>query len=121
MYVLSETHDAVVWRRTHQCFPMIGLQTRDGTYKLGDFNRAEMPLFNPDKGEYCKYNNGPGYGNYRSPEEFSEKTMDLDEKIDVFSFGNNIYGLVSPTCQDESCMHLHSDWLTICLHLLRYS
>lgn len=32
-------------------------------------------------------------GQYRSPEEFANR--DLDEKIDIFSFGNNIYGLVS--------------------------
>jgi len=69
------------------------LQTRDWKIKLGDFNRAEIPLFDPVKQEYCKYNNGHGYGNYRSPEEFAGH--DLDEQIDVFSFGNNIYGLVS--------------------------
>ena len=61
--------------------------------KMGDFNRAEFPDFNPEKGEYCKYNNGAAYGNYRAPEEFD--ATDLDEKIDIFSFGNNIYGLVS--------------------------
>jgi hypothetical protein len=32
---------------------------------------------------------------YRSPEEFAKQ--DLDEKIDVFTFGNNIYALVRPT------------------------
>lgn len=69
------------------------LETNDGHLKLGDFNRAEIPLFDPEKHEYCKYNNGHGYGNYRSPEEFAAK--DLDEKIDIWSFGNNIYGLVS--------------------------
>jgi hypothetical protein len=69
------------------------LQTKDGKLKLGDFNRAEIPLFDLQKQEYCTYNNGHAYGNYRSPEEFGAK--DLNEKIDVFSFGNNIYGLVS--------------------------
>ena len=60
---------------------------------MGDFNRAEFPKFDPEKQEYCKYNNGRGYGNYRSPEEFDGQ--DLDEKIDVWSFGNNIYGLLT--------------------------
>ena len=69
------------------------LRNEEGALKLGDFNRAEIPLFDPVKEEYCAYNNGYAYGNYRSPEEFS--AQDLDEKIDVFSFGNNIYGLVS--------------------------
>jgi len=69
------------------------LETKDGKLKLGDFNRAEFPKYDPEKQEYCKYNNGRGYGNYRSPEEFD--TRDLDEKIDVWSFGNNIYGLLT--------------------------
>ena len=30
---------------------------------------------------------------YRSPEEFAAN--DLNEKIDIFSFGNNIYGLLT--------------------------
>jgi serine/threonine protein kinase len=30
---------------------------------------------------------------YRSPEEFANRP--LDEKIDVWSFGNNIYGLLT--------------------------
>ncbi len=68
------------------------LRTEDGGLKLGDFNRAEFPSFDTVKQEYCKYNNGQGYGNYRAPEEFASE--DLDEKIDIFSFGNNIYGLV---------------------------
>jgi serine/threonine protein kinase len=69
------------------------LQTKDGRLKLGDFNRAEFPLFDPEKQEYCKYDNGHAYGNYRSPEEFS--ASNLDEKIDVWSFGNNIYALLT--------------------------
>jgi serine/threonine protein kinase len=69
------------------------LQARSGQLKLGDFNRAEMPLFDAEKQKYCKYNNGHGYGNYRSPEEYSAN--DIDEKIDVWSFGNNIYGLLT--------------------------
>ena len=69
--------------------------------KLGDFNRAEIPEFNPATGKYCKYNNGHGFGNYRAPEEFAAE--DLDEKIDVFSFGNNIYGLVGDCCSSRSC------------------
>mmetsp|Transcript_113949 Transcript_113949/g.170435 ORF Transcript_113949/g.170435 Transcript_113949/m.170435 type:complete len:135 (-) Transcript_113949:73-477(-) len=49
--------------------------------------------FDEEKMEYCSYYNGPGFGNYRSPEEFSNDN--LDEKIDVFSFGNNIYALLT--------------------------
>lgn len=33
------------------------------------------------------------FSQYRSPEEYSER--DLNEKLDVYSFGNNIYGLLT--------------------------
>ena len=69
------------------------LRTKDGTLKLGDFNRAEVMLWDEKEQKYCTYNNGKGYGNYRSPEEFAAN--DLNEKIDIFSFGNNIYGLLT--------------------------
>jgi hypothetical protein len=69
------------------------LRTKDGKIKLGDFNRAQIMDYNPTKQQYCKYNNGHGNGNYRAPEEFEAK--DLNEQIDVFSFGNNIYGLLT--------------------------
>lgn len=69
------------------------LRNPQGKLKLGDFNRAEIPNFNPVTGQYCRWNNGRGNGNYRAPEEFDAK--DLDEQIDVFTFGNNIYALVS--------------------------
>ena len=65
----------------------------DGKLKLNDFNRAEVMLFNEEKGEYCKYKNGGVYGNYRAPEEFSNHR--LDEKIDVWSMGNNLYALLT--------------------------
>jgi len=69
------------------------LRTRDGKLILGDFNRAEIMEWNRHKGEYCRYNNGYAYGNYRSPEEFD--AADLNEKIDIFSLGNNFYALLT--------------------------
>jgi len=39
------------------------LRSRDGKIKLGDFNRAEVMDFDPEKQQYCKYNNGECYGN----------------------------------------------------------
>jgi hypothetical protein len=68
------------------------LRKDDSKLKLGDFNRAEIMEYNSEEQKYCKYQNGQGWGNYRSPEEFGDH--DLNEKIDVFTFGNNIYGLV---------------------------
>jgi hypothetical protein len=73
--------------------PCQWLKSKDGVLKLGDFNRAEIMDYNEKKKEYCPYNNGRGYGNYRAPEEFA--AHDLDEKIDIYSFGNNIYALLT--------------------------
>jgi len=69
------------------------LRTEDGRLKLGDFNRAEVMAYNAEKKKYCRYRNGGCYGNYRAPEEFA--VMDLDEGIDVYTFGNNIYALLT--------------------------
>lgn len=69
------------------------LFTSDGRLKLNDFNRAEAMLFDEEVGEYCKYRNGAGGGDYRAPEEYVDGR--LNEKIDVFSFGNNIYALIT--------------------------
>lgn len=69
------------------------LRLPDGTMKLGDFNRATIMEYDVVNEKYCKFNNGGAFGNYRAPEEFDEK--DLDEKIDVFSFGNNIYAMLT--------------------------
>lgn len=51
--------------------------------KLNDFNRAEFPLFDEESGEYCRYKNGKGGGNWRAPEEYRDDT--LLEEIDVWS------------------------------------
>jgi len=60
---------------------------------LGDFNRATIMQWNAEKGSYCKYREGQAVGNYRSPEEYSEKA--LNEKIDIFSFGNNLFAILT--------------------------
>lgn len=69
------------------------LRTRDGRIKLGDFNRAEVMDYDIKEEKYCRYFNGESYGNYRAPEEF--RPTWLNEQIDVFSFGNNIYALLT--------------------------
>lgn len=69
------------------------LYTTEGYIKLNDFNRAEIMLYDDEKEEYCKYRNGNGHGNYRAPEEYWNKP--LNEKIDVYSFGNNMYALLT--------------------------
>jgi len=61
--------------------------------KINDFNRAEFMLYDDTTGEYCRYTNGVGHGNWRSPEEY--KDHHLNEKIDVWSLGNNFYSLLT--------------------------
>jgi serine/threonine protein kinase len=69
------------------------LRTPDGRLKLGDFNRATIMSWDLLKGEYCKFNNGEAFSQYRAPEEFAARN--LNEKIDIFSFGNNIYAMLT--------------------------
>lgn len=69
------------------------MRGKDGILKLVDFNRAEVMLYDPESEEYCKYLNGPVFGNYRSPEEVNVEP--LDEKIDVFSYGNNLHSVLT--------------------------
>jgi len=60
---------------------------------LGDFNRARIMRWNEASREYCKFFGSTAVGDYRSPEEYNSKK--LDEKVDVYSFGNNIYALLT--------------------------
>ena len=50
---------------------------------LNDFNRAEFPLFDEKAGDYCRYKNGKGGGNWRAPEEYRDDP--LLEEIDIWS------------------------------------
>jgi len=63
--------------------PCQWLRTPDGHLKLGDFNRATI----------MQWDNVAAFANYRAPEEFAARN--LDEQIDVFSFGNNLYGMMT--------------------------
>ena len=58
---------------------------------LNDFNRAEFMLWDEEKNEYCKYTEGKGGGDWRSPEEYFDNP--LNEEVDVFSLGNNFYSV----------------------------
>jgi serine/threonine protein kinase len=65
----------------------------DDRLVLNDFNLAKVLSWNATNGKYCKAQSGRGNGNYRSPEEV--EWTGLDEKIDVYSFGNNIFALLT--------------------------
>jgi serine/threonine protein kinase len=60
---------------------------------LNDFNRAEFMLWDDEHQVYCKYTEGKGKGDWRSPEEYYDDP--LDEKVDVFSLGNNMYSVLT--------------------------
>jgi serine/threonine protein kinase len=60
---------------------------------LNDFNRAEFMLWDDEHQVYCKYTEGKGSGDWRAPEEYYDDP--LDEKIDVFSLGNNMYSVLT--------------------------
>jgi serine/threonine protein kinase len=90
-------------------------------------------LWNEEKQEYCKYRNNPGHGDvsrakeslgsdvdvrispssdsfvlaslqWRAPEEYFDHP--LDEKIDIFSLGNNLYSTLTGLSPFyESCYH----------------
>lgn len=69
------------------------LYDKQNKLKLNDFNRAEIMLWDEQNQEYCRYHNGKVFGNYRSPEEVDDRP--LNEKIDVFSYGNMVYNLLT--------------------------
>ena len=61
--------------------------------KMSDFNRGDVLWFDQEKEEYCKVILGAANGELRSPEEY--RVDAVDEKIDVYSFGNVIYTLLT--------------------------
>lgn len=67
--------------------------TSDGSLKLNDFNRARVMPFDEEDGSYCRHKNGGGNGRHRAPEEYKDEG--LNEKIDIWSFGNSIYELLT--------------------------
>lgn len=65
----------------------------NGRVKFNDFNRAEIMQFDQQHNQYCKYYNGRGHGDWRSPEEYNDDP--LDEYMDVFSLANNFYSILT--------------------------
>mmetsp|Transcript_21549 Transcript_21549/g.46870 ORF Transcript_21549/g.46870 Transcript_21549/m.46870 type:complete len:624 (+) Transcript_21549:183-2054(+) len=67
---------------------------KDGLIKVLDFNRAEVMMYDEDRDEYCKFENGsPPDGSQRAPEEIIDAP--LTEKIDVYSLGNVFYTILT--------------------------
>eukprot|EP00531_Pseudo-nitzschia_arenysensis_P014485 CAMPEP_0116135316 /NCGR_PEP_ID=MMETSP0329-20121206/11126_1 /TAXON_ID=697910 /ORGANISM="Pseudo-nitzschia arenysensis, Strain B593" /LENGTH=626 /DNA_ID=CAMNT_0003630109 /DNA_START=178 /DNA_END=2055 /DNA_ORIENTATION=- len=78
------------------------LKTPDGRLKFGDFNRATILKYDSKHEVYCQYStSGRGWRN-RAPEEYARNFARddpdkgwMDEKIDVYSYGNGIYALLT--------------------------
>jgi len=66
--------------------------TNDNIYRLNDFNRARF-LRKRDDGTLCGYEVGRNPGKNRSPEEYNYE--DQSEKVDIYSFGNILYMLLT--------------------------
>jgi hypothetical protein len=68
------------------------LLAEDGSIKLNDFNYAKALQYDKRNQRYC-FERTKHKGVYRAPEEF--KGAPQDETTDVYSFGNNMYSLIT--------------------------
>lgn len=77
------------------------LMTSDGSSSeryltaLNDFNRAEILMYDEEHEHYCRYRNGPGNGDWRSPEEYDDDQLTV--QLDIWSLGMNFYALLAGT------------------------
>ena len=66
---------------------------QDGYYRLSDFNRVRLLLWNEAENSTCGFRVARNGGTWRSPEEYSYE--DESEKVDVYSLGNVLYFLLT--------------------------
>jgi serine/threonine protein kinase len=71
------------------------LISKTGQIKLNDFNRCRFMAHHRSDGSPCKFVIPTSPGKNRSPEEYKEDY--LDEKLDVYSGGNILYGILTGT------------------------
>lgn len=69
------------------------LISNSGEIKINDFNRCRIMARNNVTGESCKFVIPTSPGKARSPEEYKESK--LDEKLDVYSTANVLYGILT--------------------------
>ncbi len=80
----------------------------DKTLKLNDFNNAHVLQWNSEAQDYCLRHSIYG-GIWRAPEEYDGRSQ--DETKDTYSFGNNIYTLLTGLWPfyDEEFWHVDYD------------
>jgi serine/threonine protein kinase len=69
------------------------MKNRQGQVKMNDFNLGSILEWNEREQTYCPREKDPWCYECRAPEEMFG--IPFDEKIDVFTFGNAIYAMVS--------------------------
>ena len=69
------------------------LVSSTGEVKVNDFNRCRIMAFHKKTGMPCKFVIPTSPGKSRSPEEYKEDY--LDEKLDVYSGANVLYGILT--------------------------
>ncbi len=74
----------------------------DGRIRINDFNRCRFLPKNNSTGEICKLKIPSAPGSNRSPEEY--ELMKIDEKIDIYSTANVLYGILTGQKPYESKM-----------------
>jgi hypothetical protein len=72
------------------------MKNRQGKVKMNDFNLGSILEWNDRDQKYCPRMREAWCYEVRAPEEMFG--IPFDEKIDVFSFGNAIYAMVSTCC-----------------------
>ena len=77
------------------------MKNRQGHVKLNDFNLGSILEWNDRDQKYCPREREPWCYECRAPEEMFG--IPFDEKIDVFTFGNAIYAMVSIAVLCCSC------------------
>jgi len=70
------------------------LVTPTGDVKINDFNRCRFMGYHKKTGKACNFRISMAPGNARSPEEYDMSAWQ-DEKLDVFSMANVLYGIVT--------------------------
>lgn len=91
--VRASLYQKTIWLNVYFDFIVIIHVESILSFQLNDFNRARFIRWNKVKQEACPFYISVSPGSCRSPEEYT-KGSPLTEKIDVYSLGNIMYGIL---------------------------